>query len=299
MVPGTESQIAIPGQRNSSITRVRPFFQALLRRDATGKDWLPKLLSLSSAVPSSFASNPGVLLPWVSETRVYKDRVLKKEPYNVASIMLEKCFEYSLRPPRAFLHWLIENIPCDKWEAKRSPKMSPATLEWRDKLFGLGGEELRQEAMRAALDALEKRGSQGSAKQWWAFEGFTEVDCYLETDRLILLIEGKRTEPLSESTDWYEGRNQLLRNLEAIGETAGGKEFGVMVLSEKLVATPSESVIQASFPHLKSEPHKVASLMKHFWGCFTWETACQATGLDCYRLPDTTSAVVNTMGSGV
>ena len=66
-----------------------------------------------------------------------------------------------------------------------------------------------------------------------AFEGFTEVDCCIVTDRLVLLIERKRTEGLSESTAWYRGRNQLHRNLEAARELAGGREYAVIVIGEE------------------------------------------------------------------
>jgi hypothetical protein len=39
--------------------------------------------------------------------------------------------------------------------------------------------------------------------------GHTEVDCWLETERLLLFVEGKRSESLSASTHWYPKRNQL------------------------------------------------------------------------------------------
>ena len=38
--------------------------------------------------------------------------------------------------------------------------------------------------------SLNRNGPEKSAGQWWAFEGFTEVDCCLQTDKLVLLIEG-------------------------------------------------------------------------------------------------------------
>jgi hypothetical protein len=276
---------SVQGEKNSSITRVRPFFQALLRRDPTGKEWLPKLLSLSKKVPLSLSGNLGVLLPWVAEARQYKDRVLKKPPYNIPSIELEKCFERSLPPPQAFLHWLIDHASPEAWEKKRLNNVRENTREWRDKLFGLKGADARREAICAARDLLDDRKSDNSEKQWWAFEGFTEVDCYLETDRMILLIEGKRTEPLSQSTDWYDGRNQLLRNVEAIAERAGGKEFGVILLSEAPMEAPSERMIAGSFPHLEEQQRE--PLMRHFWGCYTWAEACGATGVNLNDLPKT------------
>jgi hypothetical protein len=281
--------MSVPGQWNSSITRVRPFFQSLLRRDPSGRDWLPNLLSLSKSSPL-LETNPGELLPWVTITRSYKDKVLKRPPYNIQAIRLERCFEYRLPPPKAFLSWLIDNASPEVWAKKRKGKMREETREWRDKLFCLKGADARRESADEARALLDEHGSQGSDKKWWAFEGFTEVDCYLETDRLILLIEGKRTEPLSKATDWYTGRNQLMRNLEAIGEKAGGKNFGVMVLAEDAIPAPSRREVRSSVPHLTSEQRE--SLMKRFWGCFTWEQACRATGVEFGSLPYTTQQAV-------
>ncbi len=87
----------------------------------------------------------------------------------------------------------------------------------REALIGLKGDSARKAAQASALRALDRNGPKKSARQGWSFEGFTEVDCFLETDKLVLLIEGKRTENLAESTAWYSGRNQLHRNLGLSG----------------------------------------------------------------------------------
>jgi hypothetical protein len=284
----------VPGQYNSSITRVRPFFQLLLRPDPTEKEWLSKLLSLSKLVPPSLCGNPGVLLPCLSEVRPYHDKVLKKPPYNILSLPLERCFEHRLPPPKAFLNWLIENAAPDVWATRRNSKMREETRFCRDRLFGLKGPAARQEAILEARTLLNQHGGKGSDKKWWAFEGFTEVDCYLETEHLILLIEGKRTEPLSGSTDWYTKRNQLMRNLEAVAEMAGDRQFGVMVLSETPMQPPSDSEAADSFPHFQPESQRRDDLMKHFWGCFTWAEACERVGLKAKDLPETTEDWIKT-----
>jgi hypothetical protein len=38
------------------------------------------------------------------------------------------------------------------------------------------------------LSELGRLGASGSRRKWWAFEGFTSVDFFLETDALLLLI---------------------------------------------------------------------------------------------------------------
>jgi hypothetical protein len=86
------------------------------------------------------------------------------------------------------------------------------------------------------LAELALKGGTGSKRKWWAFEGFTEVDCVLETDRLLLFIEGKRTEALASSTDWYPERSQLVRNLEAVREVAKGRTAAVLLVTQEPVA---------------------------------------------------------------
>lgn len=61
-----------------------------------------------------------------------------------------------------------------------------------------------------------------SRSGWWRFEGSSHIDCVLETDRLVVTVEGKRTETLSPATHWYPSRSQLGRNLEAARQLAKG-----------------------------------------------------------------------------
>jgi thymidylate kinase len=69
----------VRGRFNSSITRVRPVFTALIERDPTGRSWLPALLELCprrDRVPTWLRAEPGELLPELLATRLYKDKVL-------------------------------------------------------------------------------------------------------------------------------------------------------------------------------------------------------------------------------
>jgi hypothetical protein len=105
---------------------------------------------------------------------------------------------------------------------------SQETLRRRRALCG--DDPRPREAVRSeALTLLQKQGASRSNKKWWAFEGFTEVDCWLETEHLALLIEGKRRESLSNATAWYPARNQLVRNLEVASDYAGAKEAFVLL----------------------------------------------------------------------
>lgn len=117
------------------------------------------------------------------------------------------------------------------------------------------------------LKALARYGARGSRRKWWAFEGFTSVDCFLETDSLIVLIEGKRTEGVSAATDWFIRRNQIVRNVEVARSLARGKDFAVLVCAEGKIELTDQDWTN-SLPHL-SLP-EVDILKEHYLGWTTW-----------------------------
>src|ERR1700722_7293900 len=226
-------RFAMADQYHSSITRVRPFFQPLLRRDPQGVSWLADLLRMTHANPDlaeRLADNAGALLDWVSRPRMRADRALRL--HGIPSVELQDCFEYRLPPPGEFLLWLIENPQAMVWP--RDEEMAGAPERRREELFGHHGFAKQRAAQSEALAELERVGASGSNGKWWAFEGFTRVDCLLETDTLILLIEGKRTEPLAMATRWFPQRNQVVRNLEVARAVAAerDKDYAVILLAE-------------------------------------------------------------------
>lgn len=271
------------GKFNSSITRVRPVFQRLFKLDKSGQSWLADLLRLESLNDFSkqLASNPGTIDDNLLEKRIYKDRILMH--YGCGPIHLEECFEYSIHPPYSFLKWLIKNP--EKMNSDQLGKniASGKTKLMRENLFGKRGLSSQKTARETALSELRKYGAKQSKRKWWAFEGFTEVDCYLETESLILLIEGKRSEKIARSTMWYPERNQIIRNLEAAEEYSNGREFAVLVISENQLKPISEEEINSSLPHYDVKKRK--DLMKHFLGFTTWEKLCSKTNIPFDSLP--------------
>jgi hypothetical protein len=265
---------------NSSITRVRAVCRQLLGKDPTGTSWLRQILGLckSSAVSGMMLSACGSVLPAMAERRTYADPIQ-------GAIELERCFEFSVAPGDLFLRWLLEHPDRLSWPVSdgRRVTYSSTTQANREALVGLKGGAAKSDAQTSALRALERNGAEKSSGQWWAFEGFTEVDCCLETDRIVLVIEGKRTENLSESTAWYPGRNQLHRNLEAARDLAAGRKFGVLVISEQEISEPALGNSEAGLPHLTTDER--AELMTHYLGCLTWRQVCGATGVDFESLP--------------
>lgn len=264
------------GIYNSSLTRVRPFFKRLISRDPSGSSWLQQLLSLApnheAFRGTDLLSNPGLLRP----------------------TNLDK--EEKLAPPEAFLRWLIKNPQMMTWPKKTT--FGPETQAWREKLMGrrdltgrAGDDHAeirrldRETAIQEALKELARQGATGSSRKWWAFEGYTSVDCYLSTNRLRLYVEGKRTDILSSSTDWYPSRNQLMRNVESASSHAGDTPFGCLVIAEQRLPTIPESAIRDSFPHLAEGEQR--NLMQHYLGSVTWREACEACGLNYDDLPNT------------
>ena len=190
---------------------------------------------------------------------------------------LRSCFEADYPPSRRFLRWLIENPGKLTWPTHTVKKKGKVP-----RTFGESTQTMRTELLNGdfalrtkALDALAVTGPEGSRRKWWAFEGFTSVDCVLETDSLLLFIEGKRTEPISAATDWYPQRNQIVRNVEVASCAAAksGKEFGVILCAETHVDLPKEA-FKDGLPHL-SAPEQQA-LATQYWGCITWQQIVDA-----------------------
>jgi len=255
------------GIYDSSLTRVRPVFECLFKKDPKGSSWLPELLDLAeqnSLLRKKLARSPGHLIP-------------------------EKglLFEKSVPPPAQFLVWLVKNPQKMSWPLRsgKPKKFGQNTQLMREKLFGIHGIEAQEAVKKEALNAIENHGAMGSRGKWWTFEGFTSVDCSLEAEKLLLFIEGKRTDILSPSTEWFKSRSQLLRNLETCKEIAGEKQYAVLVIAEENpILNLNEEIIRQGLPHL-SENERV-ELMSHFLGFILWKDVCKATGVDYSKLPD-------------
>jgi len=274
------------GLYDSSITRVWPVFQTLIHKDPSALSWLQNILKLAgdksqSSIQLKMDFTP--LLPEILQKREIGPRVLKY--YGLNSIEMERCFEKTIPPADGFLRWLILNPDKMTWPRRGKQTYSFNAQIKREQLFGMHGNEAAEFAQRETMGELDRLGAQRAHGKWWSFEGITQVDCYLETENLILLIEGKRTETLSSKTDWYPQRNQLIRNLEVVQEISGGKYFAVLVIAEEDIGEIPEDVIQQSLPHF-TKP-ECDALMQHYLGCILWKDVCSATGISYDSLPDT------------
>jgi hypothetical protein len=261
------------GRFDSSLTRVRPFFTGLIRSDASAATWLRPLLVATphARLLGGALDDPGALLPALTS------------PTDHGRL---GCFEYPVAPPRSLLAWFIEHP-----EALVRPsgqKYSPETERLRTSLL-----EDEPPGSRAVVQAQARQlvaTRTPTARGWWRFEGTSMLDCVLATDKLVITIEGKRTEPLSPATDWYPQRSQLVRNLEAAKQLAKGRAWAALLISEELVAEGTDAALDAALP--AAAPHLTVAerdeLHARYLGNFTWEDACEATGLDYAALPHST-----------
>lgn len=251
------------GEYNSSLTRVQPVFNALLDRWPDGDRWLSDLWSMTALTrPEAGLRTPeniGTLLPTETPSE-HSDR-------------LGKVFERTIAPPLAFLRWLLNNP--ESMQVRDSVSFgakSESAQHWRRKLFASNLQDVN-EAQREGLAQLEKRLAQRGRNKWWAFEGFSHIDCCLVTETCVLFVEGKRTESVSPSTLWFKQRSQLWRNVEAAQEFAGGRQFGVILAveqhSEGVAALDvAAGSLVASYPHRNTAEQ--AELSRHLVGFVTW-----------------------------
>ncbi len=274
-----------PGAFNSSRTRVRPVFGDLLRRDPTGRRWLSSLLQLAprnTALAQALAQRATALDGACLASR--EVQVPGDGPE-----VLPGCFERTLPPPGALLKWCLDNPDRLARPLRRGEhEVKPLGPKHRAALLGPAG-PARDAAQRLGLAELSRLGPEGSRRAWWAFEGFTSVDCALETPELLLLIEGKRFEPVSSAGSWIPDRNQISRNLEVASDYAAqtGKQFAVLLIGPDNCQAPEDETLTKGWPH----PDVPAQnrLLDHFLGAVSWRQVCSAVDVDYDSLPGTSA----------
>ena len=258
------------GKYDSSLTRVQPVFNALYKKDSTGKSWISPLLQLGSRAEQ-------VYIP------------------DAISLLQQPVFELSTDPPLSFLKWLINNP--SKLSSPSSSYWNQCSVNTREKRKALlAGDTSTQAEAILKLDGAQKHQS----KVWWRLEGVTQVDCALIAEDTVIFIEGKRTElGASRNIIWYQHRNQVLRNLDCAAEYAdqnGLQNFYVMLVAEKRLIENdqfrqreinqilSPETINKSLPHLSPEHRE--ELLNHYLGVTFWEDIVAELSLDSGVLID-------------
>lgn len=258
------------GERNSTETRVKPVFNKLYSKDPTGASWLARLLKLPSG------GNP---IASVQDCHL----TIRKHGWGDDEVKLE--------PPLTLLSWLIRH------PGKKAPKiLSKDPNKAEKRLQWLEGTK------KYILEGLRLLTHNPNNEDWHIFEGPTQPDVYIETDDLVVVIEGKRTESgPTTSTTWMAGRHQMLRHLDCAWEIRGNKKvigfFIVEGQGESGEVPPDWSTYakEMTFPDIleKSLPHRGRGEQRQiadaFTGVTTWQTVCREfgdLGLEYLNLPD-------------
>jgi hypothetical protein len=250
---------------NSSKTRVVPVFDQLLARDRSGQSWLHNLLQLPKhGSGAMILSDLGVI---------------SRVDYGQG--------EAKLPPPRSLLHWLIDHP-----EAMSPPKNLGNAEATRQRKALLAGDTTVMKQAHSGVD------SGRLSTMWYTFEKPSQPDVYIETDRVVVVIEGKRTEsgPTTKTT-WMPVRHQMLRHLDCALDSAKQKQLYGFFLVEgssgdipavwqaAAIDTVSQPALHGSLPHRTES--EIDRIRQSFLGVSTWQRVCGALGLPGDSLPDT------------
>jgi hypothetical protein len=260
------------GPRDTSLTRVRPFFEALFARDPSGRSWLSALFAAAPhgrEALGELVEQPGYLSTLLA-VRAMSGRLA--------------AFEYPVAARRELLTWYVDHPEQLRWPAHVD--LSPGSARLRHALLDDDPPGSRSRAQQRARELVSTRSP--TADEWWRFEGVDTLDCMLITDRLVVTVTGKRDEPLAPATEWYPVRSELVRNLEAARHYAQGKHWGSLLISEHEMPEGSTDALARtlaeSAPHLDEEGRD--ELAHAYLGNLTWQQACGAVGVPFESLPD-------------
>jgi hypothetical protein len=249
------------GKYDSSKTRVVPVFDTLMRMDCTGSAWLRRLLQLPTG--GSALQPPG---DWELEIQDWGWGDAEKK----------------LHPPVALLSWLIRNPQRPSSDERSS---DPVKAQKRREL--MAGSRTR------TLEALALLRDNPNHEDWHVFEGPSQPDVFIETPSVLIVVEGKRTEPKpTTSTKWMVGRHQMLRHLDCAWEVRGQKQVvGFFVVEgdgggEQVPQrwlgyardTTGAASIASSLPH--RGPEEQRQIASCFIGVTTWRRICREFGID-------------------
>ncbi len=251
--------------RSPGFSRARPFFEALFARDPSGGSWLPALLA---ATPhgidrlGELAGSPGWLVTPLA-VRGASGRLA--------------CFDYPANPSRELLRWFIDHPDRLSWID--AGDTTPDGVRLRRALILDDPPGTQPRAQDRARELLMTRS--GLTREWWRFEEPGPLDCMLITGRIVITVTAKAGEGLGPSTPWYPPRTELVRNLEAARQSASGRRWASLVLSDTRSDDAGDEAVARSLPvaapHLDAEQRE--ELHRAYLGNLTWDEARAAVNL--------------------
>jgi hypothetical protein len=240
------------------LTGVEPFLDALFDRDPSGRTWLPALLDATPrgrGVLGELADQPGSLEIALAVRGVNGRRAT---------------FDYLVPPPRELLAWFIDHP--DELEWPEDAELSAETVTLRRALLNDDPAGSRARAQDRARERLTT--APPLVPDWWRFEDVTRPDAVLATDRLVVVVEGARSDGELGPTSWYPARSRLLRVGEAARQLAHGRAWATIVLSDEPLAEPA---LDRGAPHLSAPERE--ELRESYLGTLTFDEAAAAVGI--------------------
>jgi len=201
------------GNKNSSKTRVWPAFSKL----------------------SSSGERMRWFFGWVNENQATDKRIsLKGVDWDRIIVVFageDGKGEIGLAPSPSLLKWLVLNAGKEvKMPAGHEKAVSKATYEKRKMLFD-GGSHEREHLQMSAIREINRGGRRG----WFILEGYSKPDVYIETNKFIFVVEGKRTEikPTDRTSFLPASRDQLARHMDCALEISVGRPVYGMTIYEE------------------------------------------------------------------
>jgi hypothetical protein len=143
-----------------------------------------------------------------------------------------------------------------------------------------------------AMKLLDGAGA-ADERAWYVLEGPSCPDVFLESDDLVVVIEGKRTEPAATTTTtWMPVRHQMLRHLDAAWDMRGDRQLlGFFIVEgdtadsmavpahwrEAARNTTTSGALAQSLPH--RSPDVQLRIGDAFIGVTTWQAVCRALSI--------------------
>jgi hypothetical protein len=180
-------------------------------------------------------------------------------------------------PPTSLLGWLIENV--------KGPTTNDA---WGDGKVRRKREALIRGDRTVIAEALKRLEKVRGERDWAILEGPSQPDVFLETDEVVVVIEGKRTESSpTTATAWKPVRHQMLRHLDGAWEIRGSRSvYGFFIVEgaperpgdipqvweDFAKTTVSAEALARSLPHRTREEQR--RIAEAFLGVTTWQAVC-------------------------
>lgn len=239
------------GRYNSSITRVKPLGDAI----RSNHDILKRMLSIVAPnVPSVFGD--------FEEKNVY-----------YTGWQGEKALPATPEHLKAIIKKIVNDEAFRKYVQERD-NSTKSNKDKRQLLFNLD-------------QSMIEQASTSKFVQWNTFEGSSKPDLFIENDKFIILIEGKRTE--SDTTDkvsYLKHRSQMVRHIEnALHHCNNAKQVIAFYVVEENCGYENHCVKEYIEKEIDAETIEKSHALKKaildsFYGYTTWEKLSVAHGIN-------------------